>query len=90
MRSIRKFAYAAVLGLSMFTLQPTLAAAEDVHGSLHPDSRSALAKCVLVPEITPSPSEPGAVRVSHVTGDQRDWHERDDAGERRRIAQAGR
>jgi hypothetical protein len=33
MRSIRKFAYAAVLGLSMFTIQPTLAAAEDAHGS---------------------------------------------------------
>ena len=33
MRSIRKFAYAAVLGWSMFTLQPTLAAAEDAHGS---------------------------------------------------------
>ena len=33
MRSIRKFAYAAVLGFSMFTIQPTLAAAEDAHGS---------------------------------------------------------
>jgi hypothetical protein len=33
MRSIRKFAYAAVLSLSMFTLQPTLAAAEDARGS---------------------------------------------------------
>ena len=32
MRSIRKFAYAAVLGLSIFTIQPTLAAAEDAHG----------------------------------------------------------
>ena len=32
MRSIRKFAYAAVLGLSIFTIQPTLAAAEDARG----------------------------------------------------------
>ena len=31
--SSRTFAYAAVLGLSMFTLQPTLASAEDAHGS---------------------------------------------------------
>ncbi len=33
MRSIRTFAYAAALALSMFTIQPTLAAAEDAHGS---------------------------------------------------------
>ena len=33
MRLICKFAYAAVLGMSMFTLQPTLAAAGDAHGS---------------------------------------------------------
>jgi hypothetical protein len=33
MRSIRTFAYAAVLALSSFTIQPTLAAAEDAHGS---------------------------------------------------------
>jgi hypothetical protein len=32
MRSIRKFAYAAVLGVSIFTIQPTLAAAEDARG----------------------------------------------------------
>lgn len=32
MRSIRKFAYAAVLALSVFTIQPTLAAAEDARG----------------------------------------------------------
>lgn len=32
MRSIRKFAYAAVLSMSMFSIQPTLAAAEDAHG----------------------------------------------------------
>jgi len=32
MRSIRKFAYAAVLIASMFTIQPTLASAEDAHG----------------------------------------------------------
>ena len=33
MRSIRKFVYAAALGLSMFAVQPTLAAAEEAHGS---------------------------------------------------------
>jgi hypothetical protein len=32
MRSIRKFAYATVLGLSIFAIQPTLAAAEDARG----------------------------------------------------------
>ena len=31
--STRTLAYAAVLGLSLFTLQPTLASAEDAHGS---------------------------------------------------------
>jgi hypothetical protein len=33
MRSIRKFAYAAALGLSLFAIQPTLATAEEAHGS---------------------------------------------------------
>ncbi|MGB8011484.1 MAG: hypothetical protein WCF68_07710 [Terriglobales bacterium] len=33
MKTIRNFAYAAVLGLSLFTIQPGLAAAEDPHGS---------------------------------------------------------
>ena len=32
MRSIRKFAYAAVLAVSIVSLQPTLASAEDAHG----------------------------------------------------------
>jgi hypothetical protein len=32
MRSIRKFGYAAVLGLSIFAIQPTLAVAEDARG----------------------------------------------------------
>ena len=32
MRSLSKFAYAAVLGLSIFTVQPALAAAEDARG----------------------------------------------------------
>jgi hypothetical protein len=32
MRSIRTLAYGAVLSLSMFSIQPTLAAAEDAHG----------------------------------------------------------
>jgi hypothetical protein len=33
MRSIRKFAYAAVLSLSIFAVQPAPAAAEDIRGS---------------------------------------------------------
>jgi hypothetical protein len=33
MRSIRKFAYAAALGLSLLAVHPTLAIAEDAHGS---------------------------------------------------------
>jgi hypothetical protein len=33
MRSIRKVVYAAALGMSMFAVHPTLAAAEDAHGS---------------------------------------------------------
>jgi hypothetical protein len=32
MRSLRKFAYAAVLTMSIFSIQPTLAVAEDAHG----------------------------------------------------------
>jgi hypothetical protein len=32
MRAIRKFAYAALLGLSIFAIQPTLAASEDARG----------------------------------------------------------
>ena len=49
MRSIRKFAYAAVLGISMFTLQPTLAAAEDAHGSFTLTHEVHWQKCVLGP-----------------------------------------
>ena len=49
MRSIRKFAYAAVLGLSMFTLQPTLAAAEEAHGSFTLTHEIHWQKCVLSP-----------------------------------------
>ena len=33
MRSIRQFVYAAVLGVSLFAVQPTPAAAEEAHGS---------------------------------------------------------
>jgi hypothetical protein len=33
MRSIRKFAYAATLGLSLIAIQPTLATAEEARGS---------------------------------------------------------
>ena len=49
MRSICKFAYAAVLGLSMFTLPPTLAAAEDAHGSFTLTHEVHWQKCVLSP-----------------------------------------
>ena len=49
MRSICKFAYAAVLGISMFTLQPTLAAAEDAHGSFTLTHEVHWQKCVLGP-----------------------------------------
>ena len=49
MRSICKFAHAAVLGLSMFTLQPTLAAAEDAHGSFTLTHEVHWQKCVLGP-----------------------------------------
>jgi len=49
MRSIRKFAYAAVLGLSMFTLQPTVAAAEEAHGSFTLTHEVHWQKCVLSP-----------------------------------------
>jgi hypothetical protein len=49
MRSIRKFAHAAVLGMSMFTLQPTLATAEDAHGSFTLTHEVHWQKCVLRP-----------------------------------------
>ena len=49
MRSICKFAYAAVLGLSMFTLQPALASAEEAHGSFTLTHEVHWQKCVLSP-----------------------------------------
>ena len=49
MRLICKFAYAALLGISMFTLQPTLAAAEDAHGSFTLTHEVHWQKCVLSP-----------------------------------------
>ena len=49
MRLICKFAYAAVLGMSMFTVQPTLAAAEDAHGSFTLTHEVHWQKCVLGP-----------------------------------------
>jgi hypothetical protein len=49
MRSICKFAYAAVLGMSMFSLQPTLAAAEDAHGSFTLTHEVHWQECVLSP-----------------------------------------
>src|ERR1700732_1193696 len=49
MRSICKFAYAAVLGMSMFSLQPTLAAAEEAHGSFTLTHEVHWQKCVLGP-----------------------------------------
>jgi hypothetical protein len=47
MKSIRKFAYAAVLSLSMFTIQPTLAAAEDARGSFTLSHEVHWQNCVL-------------------------------------------
>jgi hypothetical protein len=49
MRLICKFAYAALLGMSMFTLQPTLAAAEDARGSFTLTHEVHWQKCVLSP-----------------------------------------
>jgi hypothetical protein len=49
MRSIRKFAYAAVLGMSMFTLLPALAAAGEAHGSFTLSHEVHWQKCVLSP-----------------------------------------
>ena len=49
MRSICKFAYAAVLGLSMFTLLPALASAEEAHGSFTLTHEVHWQKCVLSP-----------------------------------------
>ncbi len=49
MRSIRKFAYAAVLALSVFTIQPTLAAAEDARGVFTLTHEVHWQNCVLGP-----------------------------------------
>ena len=49
MRSIRKFAYAAVLSLSIFAVQPTPAAAEDAHGTFNLSHEVHWQKCVLPP-----------------------------------------
>jgi hypothetical protein len=49
MRSICKFAYAAILGMSMFTLQPTPAAAQEAHGSFTLTHEVHWQKCVLSP-----------------------------------------
>lgn len=49
MRSIRKFAYAAVLSLSMFSIQPTLAAAEEPHGVFKLSHEVHWQNCVLRP-----------------------------------------
>jgi hypothetical protein len=49
MRSIRKFAYAAVLSLSIFAVQPTLAAAEDTSGTFTLSHEVHWQKCVLGP-----------------------------------------
>ena len=49
MRSICKFAYAAILGMSMFSLQPTPAAAEEAHGSFTLTHEVHWQKCVLSP-----------------------------------------
>jgi len=47
MRSIRKFAYAAVLGLGMLSVQPTLAAAEEPHGVFKLDHEVHWQNCIL-------------------------------------------
>ncbi len=49
MRSIRKFAYAAVLALSIFAAQPTPAAAEDARGTFTLSHEVHLQKWVLRP-----------------------------------------
>lgn len=49
MRTIRTFAYAAVLGLSMFTIQPSLAAAEDAAGRFTLSREVHWQNCVLRP-----------------------------------------
>ena len=49
MRSIRTFAYAAVLTLGMFSIQPTLAAAEDARGSFTLSHEVHWQNCVLKP-----------------------------------------
>jgi hypothetical protein len=49
MRSIRTFAYAAVLALSIFAIQPTPAAAEDARGSFTLSHEVHLQKIVLRP-----------------------------------------
>jgi hypothetical protein len=89
MRLICKFAYAAVLGMSMFSLRPTLAAAEDAHGSFTLTHEVRWQKCVLIPgDYTFSIQSEGPSELLMLRGDQRDWRERDDASERRRIAEA--
>jgi hypothetical protein len=49
MRPIRKFAYAAVLSLTMFSLQPTLVAAEDARGVFTLSQEVHWQRCVLRP-----------------------------------------
>ncbi len=49
MRSLRKFAYAAVLTCSMFSIQPTLAAAEDARGVFTLTHEVHWQNCVLRP-----------------------------------------
>jgi hypothetical protein len=49
MKSLRKFAYAAVLTLGAFAIQPTMAAAEDARGSFTLSHEVHLQKCVLAP-----------------------------------------
>ncbi len=49
MRSLRTFAYAAVLSLSIFAVQPTPAAAEDAHGTFKLDHEVHWQQAVLLP-----------------------------------------
>jgi hypothetical protein len=49
MRSIRKFAYAAFLSLSLFSIQPTLASAEDARGVFKLSHEVHWQNCILSP-----------------------------------------
>ena len=91
MRSIRTFAYAAALALSMFTIQPTLAAAEDAHGSFTLSSEVHWQNSVLpAGNYTFFIKSNGATEFLIITRTQRNGHGRDASGERRGVTEAER